>query len=63
MSAVVVILIGIALAISPVDFTFESGEPGIQLFDTSAGIATRPGTFGYGCIAHNPPPWMLVLSF
>lgn len=56
-------MIGGVLTISPMDFTFESGEFGIRILPTSHGIATKPGTIGYGCMVTSPPAVALVFSF
>ena len=63
LTAAIFLLVGILLAISPVDFVYKSGQVGVRLLPTSSGSATRTGTIGYGCIARNIPPWALVLSF
>src|SRR5947207_499652 len=51
LTATIFLLVGILLAISPVDFVYESGKTGVHLLPTSSGIATLTGTVGYGCIA------------
>ncbi|WP_162060481.1 hypothetical protein [Undibacterium sp. KW1] len=63
LTAAIFLLVGMLLALSPVDFVYKSGQAGLNLLPTSVGNATRPGTVGYGCIARNTPPWALVLSF
>ncbi|MES2038405.1 MAG: hypothetical protein V4495_11235 [Pseudomonadota bacterium] len=63
LTAAIFLLVGILLAISPVDFVYKPGQVGLHLLPTSSGLATLTGTVGYGCIARNIPPWALVLSF
>jgi len=62
-SAIITALIGIVLALSPMDITFKSGEFGVHALATSHGEATRPGTVGYGCSVRNIPSSALVFSF
>jgi len=62
-AVVITALIGTALALSPMDITFKPGELGVHILSTSHGIATRPGTVGYGCTVRNSPVWALVFSF
>ncbi|HSK43081.1 MAG TPA: hypothetical protein VLA83_04245, partial [Candidatus Binatia bacterium] len=58
-------VVGISLAISPIDFTIQySGKKGLYLLPISYGIGCQPGTACYGCILPpNPPRKALVLSY
>jgi hypothetical protein len=60
-SAIGFAVVSLALTVSPVDVTFRSGKFGVQVLPTSNGVATLPGTIGYGCTVHNPPPRAIVV--
>ena len=59
-----VLLIGVSLALSPLDFLVRSerGESGLQIRPVAFGFVSPPGTINYGCtIQRNPPKKALVL--
>jgi hypothetical protein len=63
LSAIAFVAVALALAVSPLDIAFRSGKFGVQILPTSNGFATLPGTIGYGCTVHNPPPKAIVVYF
>jgi hypothetical protein len=61
LSAIAFGVVALALAVSPVDIAFRSGKFGVQVLSTSNGVATLPGTIGYGCTVRNHPPKAIVI--
>jgi hypothetical protein len=58
-------LVAIALAASPIDFTIQRGSRlGIHLRPVEFGFASEPPAVNYGCVLqHNPPERAIVLSY
>jgi len=62
--AATALIIGLVLALSPIDFVVRSrhGQSGLRVMRVAFGYASPEGTVNYGCmLQRNPPKFALVL--